>query len=474
MANFHTDAWCVGLGNALDGLVSTAWIRPNSWFPGALRFVGTISNEEAAYFDYHNFLTIVRGAQDGFEGMRSLSRAWVEFDESKVARAWAIIRSHPVIRAAIDGSGDNPDPHLYLFKPFGGASMLEPETLVHQMAKLAFASSGEDVAWLLDRFLVEGSEHHLVGYEITLIMGLSVGQRIEIAEGMHLEPYPSAAAKYGPHPHFLRDTTTNPIPLWMGTREHRVLTEDSEFVTALVRKFKWGPSVGTLESKGSAGSPVVRLPSVEGELLFPPKEEVDRVGTFLTLVSGHYHAMSTTYTLTEPWLNSLDLNYGYGNNRIDANLSDCWSTNRLTDEDTERFEELLQQRRSFRGDGDRLDFACHRIAALYTRTGKFRVADRVIDIAIALEVMYEASEPGIAGKLRNRAASLLASNTTKPEDISKKMRRFYRARSAITHGGRLVTNEHDDKTEEALRDGLDMARQTAFALLKRGETPNWA
>ena len=122
-------------------------------------------------------------------------------------------------------------------------------------------------------------------------------------------------------------------------------------------------------------------------------------------------------------------------------------------------------------DRDRLGLAIRRLASSLSRTGRFRIEDRILDIAIALEIMYGLDDPEITYKLRTRAAYLLGTSPEERVEIFDKIGNFYGGRSATVHGSRGRRQQIDP--EEALADGLGIARRTTLALLRYGGVPNW-
>ena len=74
-----------------------------------------------------------------------------------------------------------------------------------------------------------------------------------------------------------------------------------------------------------------------------------------------------------------------------------------------------------------------RLAEALARNGPFAVADRVLDVGIALERMYMLDEGKIARRLRNRASGFLGADAESWERIRESVREFYDARSDIVH-----------------------------------------
>ena len=60
---------------------------------------------------------------------------------------------------------------------------------------------------------------------------------------------------------------------------------------------------------------------------------------------------------------------------------------------------------------------------------------RIVDVAIALENMYELPQRDISVTLQERASQYLGTGSASRERIKETVRRFYNSRSNIVHGG---------------------------------------
>ena len=112
-----------------------------------------------------------------------------------------------------------------------------------------------------------------------------------------------------------------------------------------------------------------------------------------------------------------------------------------------------------------------RLAEALARNGPFAVADRVLDVGIALERMYVLDEGQISRKLRNRAARYLASDGPGQESIRESAHEFYDVRSDIVHN--RLHRLTPERVHAAFRDGFDIARRSVFKLLREGRPADW-
>ena len=112
-----------------------------------------------------------------------------------------------------------------------------------------------------------------------------------------------------------------------------------------------------------------------------------------------------------------------------------------------------------------------RLAEALARDGPFAVADRVLDVGIALERMYVLDEGKISRKLRNRAARYLATDGPSQDSISKSALEFYAVRSDIVHN--RLHRLTPERVHAAFRKGFDIARRSVFKLLREGPPKDW-
>ena len=112
-----------------------------------------------------------------------------------------------------------------------------------------------------------------------------------------------------------------------------------------------------------------------------------------------------------------------------------------------------------------------RLAEALARNGPFAMADRVLDVGIALERMYVLDENNIGRKLRNRAARYLASDEAGQDSVKESVREFYAVRSDIVHN--RLHRLSPERAHAAFRDGFEIARKSVFELLREGPPEDW-
>ena len=106
-----------------------------------------------------------------------------------------------------------------------------------------------------------------------------------------------------------------------------------------------------------------------------------------------------------------------------------------------------------------------RLDEALARDGRFASEDKILDVAIALERMYQIDR-GVSRKMQTRAACFLGDDGSQMKTIKK----FYNARSDIVHNKRKRNSP--EGYHKTFNEGFSIARRTLFKLLREG-APNW-
>ncbi len=112
-----------------------------------------------------------------------------------------------------------------------------------------------------------------------------------------------------------------------------------------------------------------------------------------------------------------------------------------------------------------------RLSEALSRTGHYAYDDRILDVTIALEQMYELDQGEISFKLKMRAACFLESETEARKRVFKMVGELYKARSAIVH--RRSKESSRASKRDAFETGFDVARASVIKLLREGPPRNW-
>jgi len=112
-----------------------------------------------------------------------------------------------------------------------------------------------------------------------------------------------------------------------------------------------------------------------------------------------------------------------------------------------------------------------RLAEALGRVGRFALRDMVMDVAIALEGMYDLPKQGKSRTLQERVASYIGKDTEDRNRIKESIRTFYEARSEVVHGGSAEASPFTNGA--AFVTGFDLARRSLFKFLREGPPCDW-
>lgn len=108
-----------------------------------------------------------------------------------------------------------------------------------------------------------------------------------------------------------------------------------------------------------------------------------------------------------------------------------------------------------------------RLDEALARDGQFASEDKILDVAIALERMYQLDRSDISRKMQTRAALFLGDDDGSQ---MKTIKKFYNTRSDIVHNKRKRNSPESD--HKIFNEGFSIARRTLFKLLCE-EPPDW-
>ena len=289
------------------------------------------------------------------------------------------------------------------------------------------------------------------GCDALLFYGLTLPERIDVEAGMTILPFREFRR-------FLeRELVDELAPSGAGIHDWRSLG-------AVVRPFRWRPR---FRRAGSMNEPS-RHP---GEGFF-----VD-ARTLLDLIAVSHEVPVVPLASMS---NCIDLSAArlLGQSRLNTGMLGKWSAGGLdgfsempmvstsgVDEALEAFE----NRRS--GRYERMARFIARLAVALSRTGRFAMQDKVLDVAVTLEGMYELPRRGKSYELQKRVGNFLGTNATDREQIRETIRRLYKVRSEIVHSGSGEALPF--RKEAAFAAGFSLARKSLFKLIREGPPEDW-
>ena len=112
------------------------------------------------------------------------------------------------------------------------------------------------------------------------------------------------------------------------------------------------------------------------------------------------------------------------------------------------------------------------VSSIRRNRGRFWLEDRILDIAVALEVLYGLDRGELTYKLSTRAAHLLKLPEARV-DLFDAVHELYRMRSRIVHGGSRTDPGTTQHVQEVAERGFKIGCDTLIELLDRGCMPDW-
>ena len=419
--------WVDRLAQALDDLVeSITAVRIN---------LPTLSNSE--------YRSLARQANQDANANLFFEEYLPKFD-SYPAAAVAILQDHPVLRRESTVSAGKPA--VMMLMPPGAASRVELDRLSLYLTKTAARKGGRHAAGILDEYLTLSETKTLPAQEITLFRGLQVERRFEIGEEAFIAPY-GELVDGG----LLRERKAFPEE---DPADYRQLE-----VAGVVRGLTWGPGIRppmTSTTPIGEGIPDVSF------LCLGDREGLGVIVDFLSVLTrSELDILSVQYRAAD-FMEEIEPNFKNGVVTVlveKSRLRPFMRTGqRLEDEHVDALRKSIRD--WTRGDG-LVGRALRRLTSSVARTGRFRLEDSILDLSIALEMMYSIDNE-MTYKLGTRAGYFLGNDALERNRTFDIVRRLYGKRSDIVHGRQTVRAE----LEQISSEGLELARNTLLKLLR--------
>ncbi len=283
------------------------------------------------------------------------------------------------------------------------------------------------------------------GCDMVLFYGLAATERIDVRKDMAILPY-------GDTLRFVDEKHVQDFaPSGAGFHDWRG-------VGAVVRPFRWRPAFrrgGGMDGPSHPRGPYFPAAAVLLDLL-----AVSHMTAVVPLAALSGRIDGAAGRLLGRDRQSLGIYRSWRAEGIDG-FAECPE---LTPEAIEDIREVFENRENDRY--RRLAHIVVRLARALVRDGRFADQDKVLDVAIALEGMYDLPKRGVTKALGERVARYLGTDAESQDRIRENVTAFYNARSAIVHGrsgeGTPFTNG------AAFMRGFDLARGSLFKMLREG------
>ena len=289
------------------------------------------------------------------------------------------------------------------------------------------------------------------GYDTVLFHGLNLEKEVDIGRGLTMLPFERVRS-------FVNENVL--ADMAPDTARFR----DWRLVGAVVRSFRWKPQIMRQEDPGEPN-------------LDPPEPFEQDVLEFLELLAVSHRvpivclagirgclSRSACHLLGQAH-NHGSLQRGRPVHRFDPFVSPPRLEAKALCAARKAFENRANDRYG------KLAPVVARLAEALAREGRFATEDRILDVAIVLERMYELGGGEVSHKMRTRASWLLGTDPESRLRVMKSVAEFYGIRSEIIHNRKRQAPA--ERYRAAFDTGFDIAARTLFTLLEAGPPRDW-
>lgn len=288
------------------------------------------------------------------------------------------------------------------------------------------------------------------GCDVFLFYGLVLSERIEVVDSMVLLPYGEVLRFVD------REFVIDIAPSGAGIHGWRPLG-------AVAMPFRWRLE---LRRRGSLHEPFEPPPP----LFFPAAAFTDLLAVSHATRVAPLAALSNRIDGSAAWL--------LGQEKQSPGFYQSWPAEGFSGFDeclTIDPAALTEAQGAFRGrESARYEEMAPIVARLseaLARNGRLAVADRVLDVAMALERMHVPDEGNISRKPRNRTARLLGTDAASRRRVSDDVQELNDVRSGIVQN--RLHELTPARVHSAFVRGFDLARQSLFRLLRDDPQTDW-
>ena len=307
------------------------------------------------------------------------------------------------------------------------------------------------------------AETCLPGFDFTFFAGLDLTERWDIAPGQYAVPYSAIQRQ------FARPRARFPDPVLSGLDP-----KGEKNIAALVTELRWGPAITDANRKLTDPDPMkIELANDRAPLLFV---------ALLSVVLGRSLPVVASTFRSAPWIDDFLDRVGGGGTYYDpeGRIGSTAGTT-LASEHKALAERAIRDWDSFaKADQDTLALAIARLSTSVSRRGSWAmpnlaIDDGILDVSIALEILYSLDSSEITHKLSTRAGWYVGSSEDQRLCIRKCISDFYGLRSGIIHGRRRGKKDRERASKDRKRElqvkAYDIAKATVLEHLQRGHMP---
>ncbi len=453
---FDPGPWSDRLAQALVSLAEAHECFPDSLGEHAAHYRGTETSSGAVVMVHHYgdaLLALYRGAC-----VRKDSEHDERFVRLRAAlkSALEILAAHPALTDVAESSSSDRKFAVVIAGSEGETDLLHVlvglMTRARELPEDGFRIACRELSGLLCPGWADDTMRLNAGFHAVLFHGLRLREEIPITEDMKIVPFETVRA-------YVDESLLRPFS------PNLIVPEPWEPVGAIVKPFEWDPAFHpaddeiclSLDWGGSFREDGERLV----ELL-----AITHGAPVVCLVTMHYCVDPVACRLLGRPHHRACYTFGRSAQSFDR-------TNVSREPCPTALDEARTLFRAWNGARFRkYEPIIARLAEAAARSGRFAVDDRILDVAIALERMYELDQGEVSFKLKTRAACFLESETARRTEVFKDVGRFYDTRSVIVHSTSKKRASAKER-EPAFRKGFDIARRSLGKLLRDGPPPDW-
>ncbi len=366
----------------------------------------------------------------------------------KLSTLLEVLLEHPTIRDAADTSDE--EWVLGLDLAVSRISDHQMFFMLQGLVDHALEHTPQTTASALAEMMLKGENHDLSSYSILLFRGLHVERRHDFQGGLSVISFEEARQ-------YLSDSMAQSL-VEEGTDVGR------EPLGAVVSEVKWGPAIVPAGYDMKANWPDRSKTFRDDALLLVDLLAVTHglpvvsTGRHTKVVERQVEHLVGRIPLFRSWM-LRDLS-GVDTSNVNSSTTPTVSEDRLSD--------CAQLLSKMDKDDVILRLALSRLSSSLSRIGMHAAFDRIIDVAIALEVMHQLdASRGKGSQLSRRARNLVGQNRKDRNWIRRTAESIFKMRNDIAHG-RLP-----EDTSQAHLDGLELARRTLAHLVRCGRPSDW-
>ena len=453
---FNACHWIEELAQALSGLASAQALYQDDlyqWRRQSVRSeMETIAphhpSDDLNSFYYHTCLRPGRYFEERYASLRAA-----------YADVRAVLAVHPSWAAFLDAADDRSELWIQIVN---SGSLQDLSSMVGGLMARAmevrengFRVAATELNALLepvkDPESMPARDDLTIGYHVALLHGLRVDGEYRIAEDMTLVPF-----------RHMRDFVNQSV---LGDVAPNIIKFNGwQSIAAIVKPFRWKP---TFAKRGGESGPELDW----GSSFFEDAQ------AFVELLAM-FHAEPVVCVVTVPYCIHRTASYLLGRPHYHGSYS--WgptarSLGRFAKSNEISSHALNEATGAFGARTTDQYNNCApvigRLAEALARGGRFRTDDQIMDVAIALERMYELDGGEISFKLKTRAACFLEADTEGRLRVFQNVENFYKARSSIVHRRRKPYSV--EAKLDAFNKGFEIARRSVVKLLQGGPPSDW-